>query len=45
MLLPKQALAVRHCRPLQNGHTVFGSVFARAALGRFGLSLGPAATL
>jgi hypothetical protein len=31
MVLSKQALAVRHCTTLQNGHTVFGSVFARTA--------------
>jgi hypothetical protein len=33
MVLSKQALAVRHCTTLQNGHTVFGSVFACTALG------------
>ena len=32
-MLSKQALAIGHCTTLQNGHTVFGSVFARAALG------------
>ena len=31
MILVKQALAVGHCTPLQNGHTELGSVFARAA--------------
>jgi hypothetical protein len=33
MMLSKQALAVGHCTTLQNGHTVFGLVFARTALG------------
>jgi hypothetical protein len=33
MMLSKQALAVGHCTTLQNGHTVFGSVFAPTALG------------
>jgi len=33
MMLSKQALAIGHCTTLQNGHTVFGSVFARTALG------------
>jgi hypothetical protein len=33
MMLSKQALAVRHCTALQNGQAVFGSLFARKALG------------
>jgi Swt1-like HEPN len=33
VVLAKQAIAVGHCTTLQNGHTVFGSVFACAALG------------